>query len=444
MQQEYKILLRLGLPIVAGQLGVTLQGVVDTIMLGHYSTGALAAVGFDNSLFTFTSVVVMGFAAGVIPLCGADYGAGDTRGCTSILRNALIVITLVGLVASAVLGGVFLRIDLLGQPRELHADMLTYLWWTLPSLMAVAWAATFKSFFDSLNATRVAMYAILAGNVWNVLWNYLLIFGRLGLPELGVAGAGIATTTSRFLILLIYIGALLRGRDFAPYRRAWREARLSLRRVRKVASMGVAIAVQSGFEVGSFSLCTLFVGWLGKEALAAHQVMIAVTTTIWIVYFSIASATAVRVSNHTGRGDYAAVRFTSRCGLRMILLMAVVLNILFLCSHTLIFGLFTDDPRLLPLLLSIVPAVVLYQFSDATQTHYVNVLRGMGCVRYLMADAFTAYLLVCMPLAFCLSIVCGFGLVGVWMSYPVALTVAAALYIRRYRRHLRRMEKPAP
>lgn len=434
MQKEYSTLVRLGLPIMAGQLGITVQGVVDTIMLGHYGTAELAAVGFVNSLFTFASVVVMGFASGVIPLCGAAYGGGHPAKAVSVLKNALAVITGVALLAIAALAAGMADLRSLGQPDELHADMHCYLWWVLPSMLFVAWGSCCKSFFDSLTATRVAMWAILAGNVWNIVWNWLLIFGRCGFPELGVAGAAIATVSSRLVILLIYICVLLRGRAYAAYRRAGRLARLSWHGARQVGGIGSAISIQSGMEVGSFSLCSIFIGWMGAEALAAHQVACAVTTTIWIVYFSLGSATAVRVAGHTGRGDWAAVRNSSRCGLRMILCAAVILCTAFVCLSRHIFGMFTGDDSLTTLLIAIVPAVAVYQFSDATQTHFVNVLRGVGCVRYLVADAFVAYVAVCLPLSFCFGIVFGWGLPGVWWSYPVSLTIAAALYIRRYRR----------
>lgn len=438
MQREYSVLLRLGLPIMVGQLGMTVQGLVDTVMMGHYGTSELAAVGFVNSLFLFASVVVMGFAAGVIPLCGAAFGGGHAPQAASVLKNALTVITAVAVIAIVVLAAVFCRLDLLGQPLELHSLMRSYLWWVLPSMFFVAWGSAAKSFFDSLTATRVAMWAILAGNVWNVLWNWLLIFGSCGFPELGVVGAAIATSTSRLLILIIYVAVLLRGKAFAAYRRAWPLVAVSWRGMRRVAGVGSAISVQSGLEVGSFSLCSIFIGWIGAEALAANQVAIAVTTTLWIIYFSLGSATAVRVAGHVGRGDWTAVEASSHCALRMILCSAAVLCLAFVCLWKPVFALFSDDARLLPLLATIVPAVAIYQFSDAIQTHYVNVLRGIGCVRYLMGDAFVAYIIVCLPLSFVLGITFGWGLAGVWDAYPVALTVAAVLYIRRYRRYMRR------
>ncbi|MBO5205386.1 MAG: MATE family efflux transporter, partial [Prevotella sp.] len=188
VSSEYKYLAKLGLPIVIGQLGVTIQGVIDTIMLGHYDTRALAAAGFVNSLFTLVSVIVMGFSFGIIPLSGSAYGRKDIGECGSVLKNGLFSIFFVSLIGMAVLMAVFANVSILGQPKELEPLIEQYFWWTIPSLMFVGVSSAFKSFFDSITQTKVAMWAILIGNVWNIVWNFLLIFGLCGFPELGIVG----------------------------------------------------------------------------------------------------------------------------------------------------------------------------------------------------------------------------------------------------------------
>lgn len=435
-RKEYSVLVRLALPVVVGQLGMTVQGVIDTVMLGRYSTESLAAAGFVNSMFVLVSVIVMGFAVGVIPLCGAAYGRGDTPRCASVLKNGLATITLVAVVATAVMVGVFTNLSMLHQPQELSGEIMAYFWWTIPSLIIVAWGSAFKSFYDSLTLTKVAMFAILIGNLWNVLWNYLLIFGALGMPRLGVTGAAIATTTSRIVIFAVYIYAFLGGSRFEAYRKAMMHAKVTWRSMKQIFQMGGAIAVQSGFEVSAFSLCSVIVGWISATDLAAHQIMTNLSTTIWVVYFGIATATSVRVSNFMGRGERERIRFTTKCSLKMILCCAVVLNLLFITFHNDVFALFTDDATLIARLGTVVLPIVLYQFSDALQTNYVNVLRGMGRVRYLMLDAFVAYVVASLPTSYVLGIVCGYGLRGVWLGFPIALTVAASLYIWRYRRYI--------
>lgn len=433
-KKEYSILLKLGIPIVVGQLGITIQGVVDTIMLGHYSSNSLAAAGFVNSLFTFASVMVMGFAVGVIPLCGSACGRGDKAACVAVFKNSLATITVVALVAIAALVTLFLNIDILDQPKELIGEMTDYFWFTIPSMMILAWSSVFKSFFDSLTYTKVAMYAILIGNLWNIIMNFMLIYGLCGMPRLGVIGAGIATSTSRLLILMVYVVALFYQKSFRDYCRLLTKTQISWAGIKQLTGMGFPISLQSGFEVGSFSLCSIFVGWMGANDLAANQIMISLTSTIWIVYFGIATATSVRVSNFMGCSEFASIRFTSRCGLKMILCCAVVLNIAFLTCHSFIFSWFTDDMAIVDKLVLLLTPIVLYQFSDALQTNYVNVLRGMGHVRYLMLDSFIAYVIVALPTSYFLGITCDFGIIGIWMTYPIALSVAAILYIWRYRR----------
>ncbi|MCH5312252.1 MAG: MATE family efflux transporter [Prevotella sp.] len=434
IDKEYKYLTKLGLPVVIGQLGIMIQGVIDTIMLGHYSTVALASAGFVNSLFTLVSVIVMGLSFAILPLCGSAYGRNDTAECGRVLKNGLFAVFLFSIVGMAVMMLLFANVHVLKQPEELIPSILKYFWWTIPSMVFVAVSSAFKSFFDSITQTKVAMWAILIGNVWNVIWNFLLIFGLCGFPELGVVGAAIATLTSRFVILLIYVAGLIFHRSFRPYLQAFLQSRLSRTDVVEIFRMGLPTSVQCGLEVSSFSICTIFVGWLGTNAQAAQQIMINLSAIIWVVYNGIGMAVGVRVSNFLGMKNYAGIRHASLCGIKMILCCAVVLNLLFYVFHMQIFAWFTSDGEITLLLVSLIMPIILYQFGDALQTNFVNVLRGLGCVRYLMLDAFIAYMVVSLPLSYTLAIPCGFGLVGIWMGFPFGLSTAAALYIWRYRK----------
>lgn len=433
ISNEYRFLAKLGMPIVIGQLGVMIQGVIDTIMLGNYSTESLAAAGFVNSIFTLMSVIVMGFSYGIIPLSGSAYGRNDTQECGGILKNGVFSIFVVALIATAIAIIIFNNIRMLGQPEELEPLIMEYFNWTIPSLVFVGVSSAFKSFFDSITQTKVAMWAILIGNVWNIIWNVLLIFGTCGFPEMGVKGAAIATLTSRLVILLIYIAGLTCKASFRPYMQAFATSRISMKSIATLCRMGFPTAIQTGLEISAFSLCAVFAGWLGTASQAAHQIMINLSSTIWVVYNGIGMAVGVRTSNFVGMNNYDGIRHTVNCGMRMILCCAVVLNIIFYTFRETIIGWFTTDESITELFATLITPLVLYQFSDALQTNYVNALRGLGRVRYLMLDAFIAYTVVSLPLSYILGIACGYGIAGIWMAFPFGLSVAAVLYIWRYK-----------
>lgn len=438
---EYKYLAKLGFPIVIGQLGVTIQGVIDTIMLGHYDTGALAAAGFVNSIFTLVSVIIMGFSFGIIPVCGAAYGRNDTTECGGILKNGVFCIFMMSLAGMAVMTAIFTNIGMLGQPAELEPLILEYFWWTIPSLAFVGVSSAFKSFFDSITQTKVAMWAILIGNAWNIVWNFLLIFGLCGFPEMGIRGAAIATLTSRLVILLIYIAGLFLQSQFKAYRHAFMQSRISGAGLIRLCRMGLPTSAQSGLEISSFSLCAIIVGWLSTTAQAAHQIMINLSATIWVVYNGIGMAVGVRTSNFVGMNNFPGIRHTVRCGMKMILCCAVVLNILFYTFRSNIIAWFTDDTEITAMFMTLILPLALYQFSDAVQTNYVNALRGLGRVRHLVPDAFTAYIVVSLPLSYTFGIAAGYGLKGVWMAFPFGLSVAAVLYIWRFNKYVRKQNK---
>lgn len=438
---EYKYLARLSAPIVVGQLGVTIQGVVDTIMLGQYSTTALAAAGFVNSIFTLASVIVLGFSYGIIPLSGAAYGRGDTKECGNVLKTGVGTTATFSIIAIAILCGLFIRPQIFGQPEELLPQIHNYFWWVIPSLLFVGLGGAFKSFFDSITHTKVAMWAILISNVWNIIWNVFLIYGTCGFPEMGVTGAAIATSTSRLILVLIYIIGMAYFKAFKPYWHAFLKSRMTLKTIEMQCRMGIPTAVQSGLEISAFSLCAVMAGWLGTEAQATHQIMINLATTIWMVYFGIGSAVAIRVSNFVGQGNLASIRNSALCGIKMIMFAAVILNALFLIFHDALFAMFTPDKHLIMGLHALILPLVLYQFGDALQTNYLSALRGLGRVKFLIIDAFIAYFIVSLPLSYIFGFTLSFGLPGIWMGFPFALTTAAALYIWRFLRYTRFKKK---
>lgn len=435
MNSEYKYLAKLGLPIVVGQLGVMIQGVIDTIMLGNYNTQSLAAAGFVNSIFTLVSVMVMGFTFGIIPQCGAAYGRNDIPTCGKVLKAGLISSLFVSLIGTAVMIALFADISLFGQPQELEPLISCYFWWTVPSMIFVGVSSAFKSFFDSITQTKVAMWAILIGNAWNIVWNLLLIYGMCGFPEMGVEGAAIATLTSRLIILLIYVFGLTVKKSFDKYLQAFLRSRICRKDITQLFRMGLPTSIQSGMEISSFSICAIFAGWLGTDSQAAHQIMANISACIWVVYNGVGIAVGVRVSNFVGMDNYPGIRHTVLCGLKMILCCAVMLNILFISFHDTIITWFTSDTHIMELFATMVLPLVLYQFGDALQTNYVNALRGLGRVRYLIQDAFIAYMIVSLPVSYILGIACGFGVAGLWMGFPFGLSTAAILYIKRFRRY---------
>lgn len=430
--KEYKALTKLGVPIAIGQIGLTLQNLADNIMVGQHSTLELAAAGFVNNLFVLALLLVIGYSMGAISQIGALYSQGNTRRIVSLLKSSLCVDILQSILLSLVLVGLYLALPYLGQPEELIPLMRPYLVIQLCSLPMMGIVNGFRRMTDSINDTKVAMIIVLAGNIWNIVFNWLLIFGHCGFPELGILGAGWATFSSRLLMVVLYIVTFFITQHYKEYTRYWKTESINLRDMLMLNRLGWPIAIQMGMETASFSLCAIMLGWIGTTALAAHQVMLNIANMIFLFYVGIATAVSIRVSNYNGLNDLRGVRHASFAGYEMVAISGVIMSALAIVFSHDASKLFTDSEEVAAIVSGLVVPLILYQVGDGTQTVFSNALRGLGDVKKLMKYSFIAYVIISLPFSYLFGITFGWGAFGIWMGFPFGLTVAGVLYLRRF------------
>lgn len=419
-----------------GQLGVIILGFADTMMVGRYGTDELAAAGFVNNLFNLVIVFSTGFSYGLTPLVGGNFGRGDHAGAGRMLRNALAVNGGMAGVLMLLMTVLYLNVHHLGQPSELLPLIRPYYLVLLVSLVFVLLFNAFKQFSDGVTDTLTPMYILLGGNVLNIFGNWLLIYGNWGFPEMGLLGAGVATLTSRVVMLLVLVAVFMTARKYAPYRSGFKDARVNKEDSRSLMRMGMPVGLQMGMETASFSLTAVMVGWIGTTALAAHQVMLTVGQLGFMMYYGMAAAVAVLASNYNGRSDLESVRRTVSSGFRIILVMALTVCVPLLAFRGQIGNLFTEDVQVVETVAGLVIPFVIYQFGDGLQCNYSNALRGISDVSKVSMYAFIAYFLVSLPSAYLFAFVLELGLVGIWCSFPLGLTTAGLLFYRRYHRTL--------
>jgi MATE family multidrug resistance protein len=437
---HYTALLNLGVPIIIGQIGTIVLNFADTLMIGHHSTVELAAASFINTLLVLVIIFALGFSYGLTPVVGNLVGRGETGKIGGVMRTAMAANTMLAALMLAVVAALYVCLDRLGQPEELIPLMRPYLLVNIISLPFVCWQNTFKQFYDAIGDTTTPMYVLIGGNVLNISGNYMLIYGALGFPEMGLLGAGISTMASRIIMCAVFAVLFFRARRYRIYGDGFRRSGFDGAVFRRLNALGWPIALQMGMETAAFSLTAIFVGWMGMVSLAAHQIMLTVSQLFFMVYYGLAAAVSVRVSYFHGQGDTPAIRATTSAGFRMILLVASVVAVpIFLLRGTV--SLWFNDSAEVCLLVShtIIP-LILYQFGDGLQCTFANALRGMSCVRPMMYAAFFSYFVVSLPLSWWLGIRMGYGLVGLWYAFPVCLTCAGVLYYLIYRREVRGIE----
>ena len=430
-------ILTLAFPLLLGQLGNITVSFADNIMVGHYSTEALASASFVNNVFNIAILACLGFTNGLTPLVGALFVKGSKAEIGRLVRVGLRVNLLFCLAVLALMGAVYFNVHRMGQPDELLPIIRPYF---LTVAAGIVWVTVFSVFAQwcyAINRTGLPTWILLTANGLNIIGNYALIYGRLGCPELGLTGAGISTLVARALSALAMAWVFFRSPFARDYCRGFFRAPAAQGEVKKVVATGFPVAMQSTFETASFSGCAVMAGWLGAISLAAYQIVMISGMMGFCIYFSFAAAMAIPISHAAGRGDNAAMRRTAWAGYRIILIIMVAVCVILLTAGRHIMSLFSSDPDVVALSVSLLVPMALYQFGDATQMCFGNALRGTSRVMPMLYIAFVSYVVVGLPLSYAFGFPLGGGLYGIVLSFTVCLLLAAALYLRYFLRTTR-------
>lgn len=439
-RHHYSELLSIGIPIIIGQLGTIVLGFADTLMIGHHSTNELAAAGLVNNTFGLVLLFYLGFSYGLTPIVGKLFGMGQEEEIGQKVKNSLVANMAIGVMLMTAMTVLYFNLANIGQPEELLPLIRPYFIVNLISVPFVGVFNTLKQFFDGITRTKVSMWVMIAGNVVNILFNWLLIYGVGGFPEMGLLGAGIATMSSRIIMPLALAAIIMFHKRYRHYRHDIANSRINRADFIEMNRMGWPVALQLGMETAAFSLSCVMVGWLGTIPLAAHQVMITVSQLFYLVISGLASALSIRVSHFIGQNDIAAVRATSADGFRLALAISACMSVPIILFRHNIGALFSDNAEVHQVVAMLIIVLVIYQFGDGLQYTFANALRGIACVKPMVWYAFIAYFGINLPMGYFLGFVADLGILGIWVAFPIGLTVAGVLFWQRFRKEMRKIE----
>lgn len=436
-KDNYVSIIRLGLPILIGQLGMIIVGFADNIMVGQYSTEALASASFVNNIFNVAILACIGFTYGLTPLVGALFSQKRYDTIGAILRNGLFLNTAFSLIILGIMTILYFNVDRMGQPEELLPLIRPYYLLYLAGLIPISVFNVFAQWAYAINRTKMPMWIILIANIANVIGNYMLIYGVWGCPELGLTGAGISTLFSRVLSMVCILAVFFGFKEYRKYREGFTQNHISKLHLAQINRTSWPVALQMAFETGAFSLSAIMAGWLGKIPLASFQVMLIVGTLGFCIYYSFAASVSVLVSNAAGLNDNAKIRRISFAGFHILLAIATISSLVFIIFGETLIRAFTDDTAVIITSLSLIFPLVLYQYGDATQINFANALRGTSNVMPMLWIAFVSYIVVGLPSTYLLAFTFEMGLYGIFLSFSVSLFLAATLFIYFFMRTTR-------
>lgn len=445
----YKRNLKIAFPVMLTQLGASLVGLFDSMMVGHYATADLAAVSFSNAIFFTVMVFAMGALMGITPLVGYEVGhkqisedLGEDKRISSLLLNGIWFTVVLSVVMVVVLGACIPLLDCFGQEESVVEAARPYYLCIVLSIVPFLFFCLQKQFLEGMGNTWVAMVISIFMNGLNILLNWIFIFGHWGAPAMGATGAGIATLISRTIMPLLFLGAIVIKREWRLYFRLFKEQThlFSLGQLKRLWETGAPIGSQTVLETVLFTLSFIIVGWLGKEALAAQQIANQIADLTFMLALGIGSATTIRVSHQLGRGDIEAVRMASNASIHLVLLMNTIGAVLMISLRHLIPYLFTEDTAVIEIASTLILIAGLFQYADGMQAVGAAMLRGITDVKIPMVYAFIAYIVIALPIGLFCMFVLNWGAPGIWIGFIVGLSVAAVLFHARFRKLLKRMK----
>ena len=430
--------LSLAYPVVLSQLGHVLVNVVDSMVVGQTGKIPLAAVSLAVSVSTVVMVLGLGLTMGITPLVAAADGRQDVAANGRLLVNGVWLSAGAGLLLAALGFLVPALLPHLGQPAAVVLLASPWVKVLFLSFFPLMIFQGFKQFAEGLGLTRQAMSLSIQANVVNAVLCYGLVFGKLGMPHLGMMGAAWATLVARVLMAILMAWYVLRAARLRPYREA---AQANLRPdasgLRRLLGLGAPIGVQMTFEMGAFSFSAIMIGWLGATQLAAHQIAINVASVTYMAASGIGAAATIRVGKFFGAHDGPRARQAG--------LMAYLLTLTFMSLMGLILVLvrnylpyyYNNDPAVVAQAATLLLIAAAFQVSDGLQVVGLGALRGLEDVKVPSVVALLAYWVIALPLGYVLGFKLQWGAVGVWLGLLTGLTlVAGLLLLRFYRRPL--------
>jgi MATE family multidrug resistance protein len=436
-----KSTLSLAYPVIIGQLGFIMMGVVDSIMVGGIGATPLAAASVANSLFILILIVGLGVSMAVTPLVAISVGADKHSDCGILFRQSLLVNLVIGLLLMilTVLGADMLKY--LNQPVPVVRLAVTYMKILGYSIVPVMLFQTYKQFIEGLSIMRPAMLLTLIANIVNAFGNWVLIYGKLGLPQMGLDGAGWSTFLSRLFMgvgLMFYVMNL---DYFKQYDVSFKFKRINIPVIKKILGLGLPSAFQYIFEVGAFSFAVVMVGWLGTKQLAAHQIAINLASISFMATLGISSAGSIRVGNSVGKQDVKEVR---RAGFTAILMGAGFMafcGIIFVVFRGFLPSLYIDDKSVISIASTLLIIAAVFQISDGIQAVGIGILRGLTDVKGPTLITFVAYWILALPVGFYLGFTLKMQVVGIWIGLLIGLTASALMLTLRFNKKSKELIK---
>jgi multidrug resistance protein, MATE family len=436
-RSELKALLLLAIPVVLSELGWMAMSIVDTIMVGRLSPAAIGAVGISSAIFYTPALFGIGLLLGLDTLVAQAFGRGDFDDCHQALAQGVYLAIGYAPIAMLLVGFAPHLFPVMGINEAVREPATQYIQLLDLSVLPLLIYVAFRRYLQGVGKVRPVTFALISANLVNWFGNWVLIYGKFGLPAMGVRGSALSTCVARIYMAGVLVWWAWRHERERGHPLFARWPGLQLARFRRLVHLGWPAASQLVFEVGAFSLATLLAGRLPPYILAAHQIVLNSASLTYMVPLGVSAAAAIAVGHAVGAGDRALAR---RSGSMAIVIGAVFMALAataFLTIPHLLIYIYTHDVQTVAVGVRLLAVAAVFQIFDAIQGVGTGALRGLGKTRGPMLINMVAYGLIGLPVGYILCFKTPLGIYGLWSGLTLALIFAAAMILIQWQKESR-------
>lgn len=436
---EFKTNIKLAVPVMLGQLGHVLVGFADNIMVGELGASSLAAVSLSNAVFFILMGLGVGFSFALTSLISeADASENYLEGKKNYQHGVVILSTL-GVVLTLVLLFIKPFLSMMNQPSDVVSLAIPYYNVLAFSMIPLLIFQAIKQFTDGLSLTKYAMIAILSSNVVNILLNYVLIYGKLGFPSMGISGAAYGTLISRVLMIFILLYFIGKKEEFKYYHIAVSWWGIEKERVLKIFKLGFPTALQMFFEIGIFAGAVILSGMVGTEEQAANQIALNLSTMTFMVATGVGVTATIRVGNQKGLSDYDNLRRIAISNVILMIIISIIFAIGFIVLRNYLPWVYIKNENVVSIAAKLLIISGVFQIPDGIQVVVLGALRGLQDMFIPMLLIFISYWVIGFPICYYLGLKTSLGTFGIWIGLSVGLTVSATLLFIRFQHLTKRL-----
>jgi MATE family multidrug resistance protein len=434
---DYVRLLRLAMPLVLTQAGQTTILLIDNAMVGHFGTAELAAVSFANNVYIVVMLLGLGVFMGITPLVGHARGAEDDCQIAATMKNGFVLSAVLIPAITLIAWAIAWIMPYLGQADEVVHLAVPYYQTLVIAIIPFLLFALLKQIGEGLGNTFAAMMATVLCILLKVILNYILIFGNLGFPKLGLMGAGYATIIARAAMPVLLFAGFLYLKPLRHYFALMQTVQAASREIIRILRIGLPIAVQMILEVSAFAFSAVMMGWMGSVPLASHEIAIGLAGFTFMIATGVSMAATIQVSYQLGNRDYKSIGQTSYSAIYLVLATMGLCGLGFLLFRNLLPYIFTTDSRVIAQAAALLAIAAAFQLFDGLQASCLGILRGFADVKIPMFISVLSYMVVGLPVSYLCAFSLKLGPEGIWYGFLAGLVAAGILLSLRIRRKIR-------